>query len=477
MKHFSIIFVLVILVVFASTSYAQIDSTLAQQLQDTLDYVCSLKNIKGASTAVVMPDQEIWTGVNGITHDTVKIKPGMLFGIASITKNYTALLILKLAEEGILTLEDSLHEWLPTYNNIDSTITIRQLLNMTSGIYDYVNDNPSFGDSLFSDLSRAWTPEEIITKLVGPPHFPPGTMFRYSQTNYILLGMIIKKATGSSISDELRNRFFNPLNLNATFFSGEDTLIGEIAHPNPYYNGSFHDYYFMLGAANSSLLWTGGAMFATAQDVAQWAKALFGGAVLNQYYTNQMVTFGPISHPSPLPPEWTGYGLGAYQFNILNRELWGGVGLWWGYVALVAYLPGDGISIAVLLNERYDGSVNFTMRNAHDILAALLGTVIDYVSDVEVDNTDLPFNYILKQNYPNPFNPSTTFEFALPHSGFVTLKVYNIMGEEVVTLVSERLTAGSYKYDWNANGLASGVYVYKFQTSDYIETKKIILLR
>jgi hypothetical protein len=85
--------------------------------------------------------------------------------------------------------------------------------------------------------------------------------------------------------------------------------------------------------------------------------------------------------------------------------------------------------------------------------------------------------FSLSQNYPNPFNPSTTIEFDLPKTSEVTLKIFNILGEEVATLVSDRLSAGSYSYDWDANNLASGIYLYKLQTGDYVETRKMVLMR
>jgi predicted GH43/DUF377 family glycosyl hydrolase/pimeloyl-ACP methyl ester carboxylesterase len=92
-----------------------------------------------------------------------------------------------------------------------------------------------------------------------------------------------------------------------------------------------------------------------------------------------------------------------------------------------------------------------------------------------VDN--IPKVFSLNQNYPNPFNPTTNIEFAIPKSEFVTLKVYNILGEEVATLVSEKLAAGSYKYDWDASSLASGVYLYKLQAGAFQQIKKMVLLR
>ena len=93
------------------------------------------------------------------------------------------------------------------------------------------------------------------------------------------------------------------------------------------------------------------------------------------------------------------------------------------------------------------------------------------------NSIELPVKYSLQQNYPNPFNPTTTIEFGLPQTGFVTLKIYNIIGEELATLVSDRLTAGNYKYDWNASGLASGVYLYCLEAGSFKQTKKLILIK
>ena len=91
--------------------------------------------------------------------------------------------------------------------------------------------------------------------------------------------------------------------------------------------------------------------------------------------------------------------------------------------------------------------------------------------------SEIPENFQLFQNYPNPFNPSTTIEFALPHSGNVTLKIYNILGQVVEMLVSERLAAGRYEYLWNASGMASGIYLYRFEAGSFSQTKKLILLK
>jgi hypothetical protein len=98
-------------------------------------------------------------------------------------------------------------------------------------------------------------------------------------------------------------------------------------------------------------------------------------------------------------------------------------------------------------------------------------------SGIAENETNLPIEYTLNQNYPNPFNPSTSIEFNLPKSGKVSLKIFNILGEEVTTLVSDRLSAGSYSYEWDASNLASGVYLYRLQAGDNVKTKKMIIMK
>jgi len=99
------------------------------------------------------------------------------------------------------------------------------------------------------------------------------------------------------------------------------------------------------------------------------------------------------------------------------------------------------------------------------------------LSDVEPISTLVPDDYELQQNYPNPFNPSTTIQFSIPGEGFVTLDVFNSLGEKVSSLVSENLYAGSYKYDWNAADLPSGIYFYSLTADNFKQTKKLILIK
>jgi hypothetical protein len=123
----------------------------------------------------------------------------------------------------------------------------------------------------------------------------------------------------------------------------------------------------------------------------------------------------------------------------------------------------------------YTGKNVATLRTEFGYAKALFDT--SFLTGIDKFSQTIPNSYQLKQNYPNPFNPSTTIEFDLPKSSEVTLKVYNILGEEVATLLSASLLSGSHSVDWDASNLASGVYLYRLQAGGYVETRKMVLMR
>lgn len=206
------------------------DSVLARRLQNVIETERTSWNQHGISAAVIIPGRGRWTGVDGESSAGVPITTDMPFGAGSVTKTFTSALILQLAEEGKLSLGDSLHRWLPAHANIDSTITIRRLLNHTSGIYNF-SDNPEWGDSISTNPTRIWKPEEIVGYFTKEPSFAPGRSWGYSNTNYLLLGMIAEKAGGSRLAEAFRNRFLAPLELHSIVLAPDEEITGELAHP------------------------------------------------------------------------------------------------------------------------------------------------------------------------------------------------------------------------------------------------------
>jgi photosystem II stability/assembly factor-like uncharacterized protein len=123
-----------------------------------------------------------------------------------------------------------------------------------------------------------------------------------------------------------------------------------------------------------------------------------------------------------------------------------------------------------------DPDVGWTVGYNGAILKTTNGGGIVSIKGDPIVSNKFPQKFTLSQNYPNPFNPITTIEFNLPKNSEVALKIFNILGEEVATLVSDRLSAGSYTYEWDASNLASGIYLYRLQAGSYIETRKMVLM-
>jgi D-alanyl-D-alanine carboxypeptidase len=221
-KHLTLCWVLPLGVAVGGAGCSRDVRTLDERVRDALHDRLEQYDVPGASVAFVLANDTIHRVCAGVSHDSVAMAPDMLFAIGSITKNVVAALVLQLAEEGVLSLEDPLHRWLPSFPRVDSSITIRQLLSHTSGIFMFW-ENQRLWDDLIKYRDSVFTPEAVLTYL-REPHFAPGRGFRYSNTNYLLLAMIVTRATRSTLSAELRRRFWGPLGLRDIYLSMEEEI-------------------------------------------------------------------------------------------------------------------------------------------------------------------------------------------------------------------------------------------------------------
>jgi D-alanyl-D-alanine carboxypeptidase len=322
--------------------------TFEEKLQKALDDAVISYNGKGVSAAIIMPDGETWNGVSGLSQVNNPITSDMVFSVGSITKMFTAVTIIQLAQEGVLSLQDSIGKWLPVYPNVDSTITIYQLLNHTSGIFN-ITENPAMWQNIFVDPNRVWTIDEILNNYTLAPNFAKGTDWHYSNTGYLLLRKIIQVGTGSEISTEYRTRFFDSLNLNSAFTAPYETPTGIIAQGwfDLDNDGTYDELPFMTSFYSMA----GGGVFCTAADLALWAHSLFHDkVVLPQSNLDEMLNFHT---PCPGEDLVNGYGLGVARFapELFNGlEIWGHGGNAIGYAAGCFYLPDYDVSIAIMDN-------------------------------------------------------------------------------------------------------------------------------
>jgi D-alanyl-D-alanine carboxypeptidase len=267
--------------------------------------------------------------------------------IGSITKTFVATVVLQLAAEGRLSLNDSVQKWLPGvitgHGYHPAQITIRQLLQQTSGIPDYTSAPGFFTEA---NLAKTWQPQQLvdIALRLGPPVHG----WLYSDTNYILLGMIIQKVTGQSPVTEISRRILVPLGLHDTSLPLTSTRI-----PAPY----AHGYYGSLDATNAinpSIAWTAGAMISTVDDVARFYRALLNGRLLPPAQQRELLATIPVNDTGELFAEH--YGLGIYSVQLSCGTAWGHDGGIIGFKTF-AYTSPDGNRQAVIVYNDYKKSV------------------------------------------------------------------------------------------------------------------------
>ncbi|MFD5399293.1 serine hydrolase domain-containing protein [Streptomyces sp. NPDC127097] len=277
-----------------------------------------------------------WFGTAGVADTRTPRARGHedRFRIGSITKTFTATVILQLVTEGQLALEDTVERWLPgvlTGNGHDgNTTTVRQLLNHTSGVFSHTSDQPALSKQ------ESYTPEELVQIAMShPAGFPAGTGWAYSNTNYILAGMIIEQVTGRMLADEITDRLARPLELTGTSLPlGADPVLPgpHSSHYTKLFSPDPDATVYNVTELQTSPYWAAGGMISTAADLNRFFAALLGGRLLRPEQQREMFTMVPTE--SWLPGAT--YGLGVSRLTLPSgTQLWGmGGALFgsWSYV-------------------------------------------------------------------------------------------------------------------------------------------------
>jgi D-alanyl-D-alanine carboxypeptidase len=327
---------------------------------------------------ILWPDGRSWTGVSGFADVAAKrpVTPDTEFSIASMSKTFTAALILRLVEEGKLALDDPAAPLLPALPGlkIDPRITVRMLLDHTSGIADFFF-GAGVDKALLAQRGATWTLARTL-KYVGPRTFPPGHGWNYSNTNYLLLGLIAARVGGAPVADQLRARFFGPLGLEGAYVQLAQAPPGPVAHgyrflvpgvkakPIDVSDGSsVMPFTSVVTAAGSA-----GNVAATSTDLARWARALYGGEVLLPQTLAAAVA--DRIHTAPFHP-YVPYGLGVQVTRIGGRLTYGHSGRLMGFRGELRYIPAEGVAIAIVTNQNRTDVRSIVTA----LLAAALGPV------------------------------------------------------------------------------------------------------
>jgi CubicO group peptidase (beta-lactamase class C family) len=263
-----------------------------------------------------------WTGASGLARDGItRLDGSSPFAIASITKTFTATLVLQLVAERRLSLHDEVAQLLPGVA-VPVGVRVGHLLRHTSGIADLLTP---LRDRMNADTERIWQPSEVVAS-VGAPWFAPGGAWAYSNTNYVLLGMIVERVTERPFGELLHERLLRPLEL-----SGSGVLLEEGA---PY----------LMAPSWASAFGVSGNMYANAHDLLRWGDALYGGQVLGPAGLGNMLDFGR-----------GGYGMGAERIPVGHLEGYGHSGLLRGFTSLLIRLPDQGLTLVVMgTTNRFD---------------------------------------------------------------------------------------------------------------------------
>ncbi|MDG4828736.1 serine hydrolase [Solwaraspora sp. WMMD1047] len=271
--------------------------------------------------AAVRDGRSEWTGAAGIADlsNARPTRPEMRHRVGSITKTFVATVLLQLVDEGRLGLDDPVGRWLPDAlpGELGQRVTVRMLLNHTSGIGNYTNVLLTSLATVIEVGNTVYTPAELVAIGAGMPRTgEPGEAHSYSNTNYILAGLIVQRVTGNDPAAEVTRRIIRPLRLTGTYFPGAQPII----------RGPHAGAYFApLGVRDFSRYgmtwaWMAGELISTMPDLNAFFRALLGGRLLSPATLAQMKTTVPFV---PEQPEIGGYGLGIYQAASPCGTLWG----------------------------------------------------------------------------------------------------------------------------------------------------------
>ncbi|UOE39887.1 beta-lactamase family protein [Chryseobacterium suipulveris] len=317
---------------------------LANKIDLMADSILSTQKLPGMVVGVWAPQKRLtYLKGKGIADISTQspVKPEFVFRAGSNTKTFTVTMILQLVDENKLKLEDKLSLFIPEFHNGDK-ITIRNLANMTSGIKEYTA-TPGFQSIFNSDPLHKWTSEEIIGLIKNEElQFTPGTKGYYSNSNTIILGAIVEKVTGKTITENYQSRILSPLRLRHTAFPGGPSMPFSYIHgyetdqdPNVYdFDVSTYFDPSYAGAA--------GAIISNAGNLKTWVENLVHGTLLSREIQAQRFTGLPIPDKHA-----TTYGLGMLTFG---DGYWGHTGELFGYSSIMMHNPTTGATIVIAYN-------------------------------------------------------------------------------------------------------------------------------
>ncbi|MFC9759638.1 serine hydrolase domain-containing protein [Streptomyces sp. NPDC056921] len=326
-----------------SEEFPPLTPAVAGQLDRAVRQVMRDARVPGVSVGLWVPGKGSYVRAFGVADKSsgAPMSAGLNMRVGSVTKTFTVTALLTLVDQGKAGLDDPIGKYVKGVPDGDR-ITLRELAGMRSGLFNYSMD-PGFFKALTSDPQRHFTPQQLLDySFKHPMQFQPGEKFEYSNTNAILLGLVVEKASGRPLAEYLERNVFEPAGMNHTFLPRTSALPAP--HAQGYTDQTATGRTGNATYWNPSWAWAAGGAISDQRDMRTWAGVLATGTLLSPATQAERLRTAPSNLPD------TGYGLG-----IFDAHGWiGHNGSLPGYEALVIYLPEGRATLVVLLNTDTD---------------------------------------------------------------------------------------------------------------------------
>jgi D-alanyl-D-alanine carboxypeptidase len=443
-----------------------VDSALANALQNKIQNYITQHSIPGISVTIFLPGDRVWSGAAGLSHiyNMTPMDTSHLFEMASITKMYTAAMIFQLKEQGLLSLDDTVGQYLPPMNYIPSGTTIRNMLKHRSGLYNYTN-NSSIGNEWFNNPDSIWPHLQMINTFVNsPPIFSQGSSYAYSNTNFFLLGMIIEAITGNTYVNELKTRILIPHGLSEIYFPPDDSIPAtktpgwtSFTTPGVYDTDAAP----ILNDCSTSMAYAAGAIVAKPADACKFTKLLWTGNIISDSSLNIMKQCTNLTLSSS---NVNGYGYGAMRYWFNGKTYYGHNGDITGFTEMTFYGTTDSIGLIISINR------NSAPRGpiAVDLMSFITQALLASIDNFNNDGFDLSV-------FPNPAKENISLKFNSTEKRNIEIRIVNQFGKVVRDNLKYSAT-GNETYSIDVSDLSSGVYYVQLNTDGNLISRKVVLI-
>lgn len=314
----------------------------------------------GAAVALIQHSEIVHAkgyGLANLEWD-IPIATNTVFRIASITKQFTTVALMRLVEQDKLSVDDPLTRFFPDYPTNGQQITVHHLLTHTSGIFSYTDD-PEFG---LKKMRFDRTPEQLLQEFSRVPFdFAPGTDYHYNNSAYILLGLIIEQVSGMSYADYLHREIFQPLGMTQSCYLHNEPIV---PHRASGYVPARNDTFENMGFLSMTQPYAAGAIGSTVIDLARWDKALDENKLISAATLRKMQTSATLNDGTP-----TGYGYGWFVDGFFGHRVVFHPGGITGFSTIMVKFPEDEMTIIVLANRENFPAESVAASIARHVLA------------------------------------------------------------------------------------------------------------